>query len=146
VTEISPEVLRTASQLRAGIGPLVRRLRQLQNDGELTLSQASVLARLERSGPSTPGALAACEQIRPQSIAATVAALEQLGMVSRRGDPSDGRRVLVEATEAGRVWVHGLREQRAQRLARAIADSLSPVEQKQLAAAIPLLERIGQVV
>jgi DNA-binding MarR family transcriptional regulator len=146
VVTISADALRVANQLRSSLGPLVRRLRQIQNDGELSLSQASVLARLERDGAATPSALAEGEHIRPQSIAATVAVLEALGLVSRRGDPRDGRRVLVETTRAGRAWVHGSRQERDQRLAHAIAESLSDVEQKQLAAAIPLLERIGQVV
>ncbi len=66
------DVTRTAGQLQASLGLLVRRLRQIQRAGDLTLSQISVLARLERDGPATPGALAEAEQIRPQSIAATV--------------------------------------------------------------------------
>ena len=84
---IAPDVERAAGELRACLGPLVRRLRQVQVDGELTLSQVSVLVRLEREGPSTPGALAAVEQITPQSMGAILAALAQGGLVSRSGRP-----------------------------------------------------------
>jgi DNA-binding MarR family transcriptional regulator len=146
VTEVSAEILRAAGRLRACLGPLVRRLRQLQTTGELTLSQFAVLARLERDGPTTPSALATGEQIRPQSVAAMLTVLQARGLVSRRPDQSDGRRVVVSITDAGRAWVHGSRQQKAQRLAGAIADSFTPAEQRQLIDAIPLLERLGRVI
>jgi len=124
----------------------VRRLRQVHIDGEVTLSQASVLVRLEREGPSTPGALAAGEQIRPQSMGAILAALQDRGLVARSPDPSDGRRVLMSMTSAGRQSLQGVRQEKAKRLARAITEGLSPSEQRQLIDAIPLLERLGQLV
>jgi DNA-binding MarR family transcriptional regulator len=124
----------------------VRRLRQVHVDGEVTLSQASVLVRLEREGSSTPGALAAGEQIRPQSMGAILAALQDRGLVSRSPDPSDGRRVLMSMTAAGRQSLQGVRQEKARRLARAITEGLSPSEQRQLIDAIPLLERLGQLV
>jgi DNA-binding MarR family transcriptional regulator len=146
VTRIAPEVDRAAGELRACLGPLVRRLRQVHVDGEVTLSQASVLVRLEREGSSTPGALAAGEQIRPQSMGAILAALQDRGLVSRSPDPSDGRRVLMSMTAAGRQSLQGVRQEKARRLARAITEGLSPSEQRQLIDAIPLLERLGQLV
>ena len=131
--------------MRACLGPLVRRMRQIQEEGELTLSQVAVLSRLERDGPAAPGVLAEAEQIRPQSIAATLSALRDRGLVTRRPDIHDGRRVVVAITKAGQARVHGFRQEKAQRLAVAIAEGLTPAEQKRLIAAIPLLERIGQL-
>jgi DNA-binding MarR family transcriptional regulator len=144
VTMIAPDVERAAGELRACLGPLVRRLRQVQVDGELTLSQVSVLVRLEREGPSTPGALAAVEEITPQSMGSILAALAQGGLVSRADDPSDGRRVLISITSAGQESLQGVRHQRARRLARAITETLTPAEQRQLIEVIPLLERVVQ--
>jgi DNA-binding MarR family transcriptional regulator len=146
MVEVSAEVLRAAGRLRACLGPLVRRLRQIQAEGELTLSQASVLARLERDGPAAPGALAAGEHIRPQSVGATLAALEARGLVARRPDPGDGRRVVFSITKPGQVWVHGSRQEKAQWLAHAIGEGLTSVEQRQLISAIPLLERLAQFI
>lgn len=146
MTRIAPDVDRAAGELRACLGPLVRRLRQVHVDGELTLSQASVLVRLERDGPSTPGALAAEEQIRPQSMGAILAALQDRGLVARSPDPSDGRRVLMSMTPAGRQSLQGVRNEKARRLARAIAEGLTLSEQRQLFDAIPLLARLGQLV
>jgi DNA-binding MarR family transcriptional regulator len=146
VTTATSDLDRVAGDLSASLGLLVRRLRQVHVDGDLTLSQASVLVRLERDGPSTPGSLAAQEQITPQSMGAILAALQESGLVSRSGDPSDGRRVFVSVTGAGRESLQGVRDEKARRLARAMTDGFSPTEQRQLIDAIPLLQRLGQLV
>ena len=146
MTIATADLDRVAGDLSASLGLLVRRLRQVHVDGDLTLSQASVLVRLERDGPSTPGALAAREQITPQSMGAILAALQESGLVSRSGDPSDGRRVFVSITGAGRESLQGVRDEKARRLARAMTEGFSPTEQRQLIEAIPLLQRLGQLV
>jgi DNA-binding MarR family transcriptional regulator len=146
VTIATADLDRVAGDLSASLGLLVRRLRQVHVDGDLTLSQASVLVRLERDGPSTPGALAALEQITPQSMGAILAALQESALVSRSGDPSDGRRVFVSITGAGRESLQGVRDEKARRLARAMTEGFSPTEQRQLIEAIPLLQRLGQLV
>lgn len=133
---------RIATDLRAALGPLVRRLRQFKPDGELTLSQTSVLVRLNREGPVTASELAAAEGIRPQSVCTIVNALQDRGLVARDQDPADGRRILLSVTAAGVDGLHGARRERARWLAVGIAEELTPQEQEQLAAAIPLLERI----
>src|SRR5581483_851008 len=96
------DVERLAGELRVSIGLLVRRLRQTDAPGELTLPETSALARLDRGGPTTAGALAKQEQITPQSMGATIAALEQRGFLARATDPGDGRRVVLSITAAGR--------------------------------------------
>ncbi|WP_052397340.1 MarR family transcriptional regulator [Streptomyces sp. NRRL F-5123] len=133
---------RLAADLRAALGPLVRRLRQFRPGDELTLSQTSALVRLDREGPATASELATAEGIRPQSMATIVARLHERGLVTREADPRDGRRVVVTVSEAGRAGLRGSRQEKARRLTRAIADELTPEEQATLAAALPLLERI----
>ncbi|WP_232246775.1 MarR family winged helix-turn-helix transcriptional regulator [Kitasatospora mediocidica] len=140
---MSTDTARIAADLRACLGPLVRRLRQVKPDGELTLSQTSALVRLDRDGPATATELAAAEGIRPQSMGSIVATLLERGLVAREPDPSDGRRVVLSLTESGREGLRGAREERARRLTEAIDAELTPAEQQQLAAAIPLLERIS---
>lgn len=131
-----------ATDLRACLGPLMRRLRQVKPDDELTPSQTSVLVRLDREGPATPSRLAAGEGIRPQSMSAIVAALQDRGLVDRTPDPNDGRRVVVSLSEDGLKGLRGARRERSRRLTAAITDELTPAERAQLAAAVPLLERI----
>src|SRR5690349_615958 len=113
----SRESAQLAGQLKVAIGRVARRLRQAHEVGELTLSEVSVLSRLDRESPLPPGLLAESERVRPQAMAVTVATLERRGMVERTPDPDDRRRVLVVPTEAGRAVVRDRRSATVQRLA-----------------------------
>src|ERR1700761_3671132 len=108
-----PDVLEVASALLVSVGLLRRRLRQLQADGELTLPETAVLARLDRGGPTTASALAKVEQISPQSMGATVGALEARGLVVRHADPQDGRRSVLSMTDAGLALLRERRNAKA---------------------------------
>lgn len=133
-----------AAALRVSVGMLLRRLRQVRPDDELTLPESSALARLDRTGPATPGALAKVEQISPQSMGATLAALEARGLIGRRPDPADGRRVVLSVTEAGQELLRNKRGARVEQLAQALSAGFTAAELRQLAAAAPLLERLAQ--
>jgi len=133
-----------AGSLRLSLGLLIRRLRQVKSQGELTLPEISVLARLDRDGPTTVTALAKLEQISAQSMGATLAALETRGLVARASDPGDGRRVVMSATEAGLETLQTGRNARLQALARALAVAFSPAELETLREAAPLIERLAQ--
>jgi DNA-binding MarR family transcriptional regulator len=133
-----------AAALRASIGLVVRRLRLVRVEGELTLSESSALARLDRGGPATASALARLEQISPQSMGATLAALEGRGLVERAGDPEDGRRVVLSVTPAGRDVLSSRRAARTEGLARALSTEFTAAELEHLLAAAPLLERLAQ--
>jgi DNA-binding MarR family transcriptional regulator len=139
-----PDVGQVAAALRVSIGLLLRRLRQVQVEGELSLPESSALVRLDRGGPTTPGELAKLEQISPQSMGATLATLEAHGLVERRPDPRDGRRVVLSATEAGRDMLADRRNERTRQLAQALSAGFTPAELSQLMAAAPLLERLAQ--
>ena len=138
------DVDQVAGALRVSIGLLLRRLRQVQAQGELTLPETSALVRLDRGGPATPGALAKLEQISPQSMGATLGALELRGLVERRPDPEDGRRAVMSLTEAGRQTLWQRRNARTQQLAKALAAGFTRSELDQLMAAVPLIERLAQ--
>ena len=99
-----------AQEFRETLGRLVRRLRA--ESGQPPVGQLAVLGRLDREGPASTSDLAAAERMRPQSMAQNVRELEALGLVSRRPDPGDGRRILVELTEAGLAAVHASRARR----------------------------------
>ncbi len=139
-----PDVGQVAAALRVSIGLLLRRLRQVRVDGELTLPESSALVRLDRGGSATPGELAKLERISPQSMGATLAALEARGLVERRPDPRDGRRVVLSVTEAGRDVLRDKRNARAEQLAQALSAGFTPAELRQLMAVAPLLERLAQ--
>lgn len=132
-----------AFDLRLALARIVRRLRQAHEPGELTLSEISVLSRLDRDGPATPGALASGERVRPQAMGTTLAALEQRGLVARMPDPHDGRRVSMSATEAGRRILLDRRSASTRRMTRALAEAFTPEERRRLAEVIPLLDRLA---
>ena len=138
------DVTDVAGALRASIGLLLRRLRQVQAEGELTLPESAALTRLDRSGPSTASALARQEQISPQSMGASLGALEARGLVERRSDPRDRRRVVLSVTDSGRRVLQDKRNARTERLAKALSAGFTPSELRQLEAAAPLLERLAQ--
>jgi DNA-binding MarR family transcriptional regulator len=139
-----PDVTEVAAALRVSIGLLLRRMRQVRPDGELSLPETSALARLERSGPATSSALAKEEQISPQSMGATLAALEARGLVARQPDPDDGRRAVLTLTGAGQQVLRDKRSARVAQLAAALSSAFSPAEVLQLKAAAPLLERLAR--
>ncbi|HEY1572855.1 MAG TPA: MarR family transcriptional regulator [Pseudonocardiaceae bacterium] len=137
------DLLRAGCDLRVVLGRIVRRLRQHHEPGELTLSEISVLSRLDRYGPATPGALADDERVRPQAMGATLAVLEQRALVTRAADPHDGRRVLMSVNADGRRLLVDRRSANSQRMAAALTEGFSREEQRQLIAVIPLLERMA---
>ncbi len=139
-----PDVSDVAAALRASIGLLLRRLRQVRPDDELSLPEGSALTRLDRGGPATASALARQEQISPQSMGATLAALEARGLVERSPDPADGRRIVLSITGAGRQALQDKRSARVEQLARALSAGFTRTELNQLMAAAPLLERLAQ--
>jgi DNA-binding MarR family transcriptional regulator len=130
-----------ASELRAVLGQLVRRLRA---EHRFPLSQGAVLGRLDREGAQSVSDLAVAERVRPQSMAQTVGDLEGDGLVARRPDPDDGRRALVELTAEGTAALHADRRRREGWLARAIEEDLSPEEQVLLRDAVPLLRQLAE--
>src|ERR1039458_2602872 len=136
-----PDVTEVAAALRVSIGLLLRRLRQARPAGELSLPETSALARLDRSGPATSSALAKLEQISPQSMGATLAALGARDLVERRPDPDDGRGAELSRAGAGKRVRRDKRSSRVAQLPQALWGAFTPAEISQLMAAAPLLDR-----
>jgi DNA-binding MarR family transcriptional regulator len=142
--EVPAHVAESAGWIRAVVGQLHRRLRQVDNAGILTPSQSAVLNRLHRDGPATQGELAAAEHVRQQSMAATLGVLDELGYLARTPDPADRRRVVISLSEAGSDTVRGILQHRDEWLAQALVDALSPAEFDAVTHALPLLQRVAQ--
>ena len=134
------ETSHLASELRTVLGQLMRRLRV---ENRLPIGQASVIARLDREGPTWISDLAAADRVRPQSMAQTVGELEAQGFVTRRPDPLDGRRTMIELTEEGRTVLQADRALREGWLARAISQDLSTADQRTLQEAVDVLRRLA---
>lgn len=131
-----------AQSLRLAVGRLARRLRQ-RTLGELTPSQLSVLASLDRLGPLTLTALAGHEGVAGSSISGIVARLAEKGLVKRVPNPEDRRSTLVKPTEQGRAVLEKGRGERTAYLAERL-ERLSPDEREVLAEAVAILARMGE--
>jgi DNA-binding MarR family transcriptional regulator len=133
-----------ATDLRIVLSRLVRRLREQSTVGDLTKSQEAVLLRLDRDGSSTTTELARAEGMRPQSMAKTVQALQEAGLVAGSADPSDGRRTLLTLTDTARGHFRTGQIAKDDWLTRAIQHTLTPEEIDLLAASVPALRRLAQ--
>jgi DNA-binding MarR family transcriptional regulator len=131
-----------AAELRVALMRAARRLRAEKSDADLSDSQYSVLAMLERNGPSTPREIAAHERVQPPSMTRTLTALLELGLVTRTEHPSDRRQVLIAITEPGARTVRETRRRRDAWLARRLA-ALPQEEREVLARATEILRRIA---
>ncbi|HEY8334487.1 MAG TPA: MarR family transcriptional regulator [Tardiphaga sp.] len=136
----TPAVL--AAELGALIGQMKRRLRREASAGDFTQSQLAVLGRLDREGSATVSALARAEGVRPQSMGATVAALEAAGLLQGTPDPADGRQTILALTPACRDLIRAGRAARLDWLSHAIEARLSQAEQQQLADSVALLAKL----
>jgi DNA-binding MarR family transcriptional regulator len=136
---------RVSADLQVALGRVVRRLRQGHVPGDLTLSEASALSRLDTGGSASPSELAIDEHVRPQAMCTTLATLERRQLVARTPDPADGRRAVMSVTDAGRQLLIDRRGVKAERLARALAAGFTAAEQKQLADAAALLDRLADL-
>jgi DNA-binding MarR family transcriptional regulator len=136
------DLANAVSELRLVLGQL---LRQLRSENALSLSHLAVLGRLDRSGPQTTSRLAAAERMRPQSMAQTLTELRTEGLVQRRPDPTDGRQILVELSDAGKTFLAAERQRREGWLSQAIDDELTSAEQELLVDVVPLLRRLAEL-
>jgi DNA-binding MarR family transcriptional regulator len=134
-----------ATALLASVSLLVRRVRQVPTGTGLSMPERTALSCLDRSGPTTSAALAREVQITAQAMGATLSALRDRGLIERRPDPDDGRRVVLAVTEAGSQSLQDKRNARAELVAGALTSgAFTPTELEQLTAAAPLLERLAK--
>jgi DNA-binding MarR family transcriptional regulator len=133
-----------ADEVRQVVGALTRRLRAESAGHQLSPSELAALRRLQELGPSTTASLARAEMVKPQSMGATLAALEEQGFVARTADAADARCRNVSITAEGRRILAEGRAARQNWLARTIAERLDGEEQGTLLAAVDLLRRIAE--
>ena len=131
-----------AAEMRTVLRKLKLRYREQGGGNDLTLSQVSVLHRLEKDGAATVSSLARAEGMRPQSMSAIVTPLQGSGLVRGAPDPGDGRQTLMSLTPKCLKWIQKGRAARQDWLTTTISQKLSIHEQEKLRAAIELLTRL----
>ncbi|MFD2763654.1 MarR family winged helix-turn-helix transcriptional regulator [Micromonospora eburnea] len=132
-----------APQLRDAITRLNRRVRQARPVGDLTVTQVSALTSLNLAGALTPRELADVERVQPPTMTKIVAKLEERGLVQRTPHPTDGRQVILAATEGGRAVLEQFERARNEWLADRLA-ALTEEERDTLRRAANILQGIAR--
>ena len=118
------------------------RVREHGGGNDLTPSQSSVVLRLEKDGAATVSSLARAEGMRPQSMSAIVAPLQESGLIHGAPDPCDGRQTLMSLTPKCLKWLQEGRPARQDWIASSIARNLSVHEQEKLQQLLQMLARL----
>jgi DNA-binding MarR family transcriptional regulator len=131
--------------IAAGFARLYDGLRRLTPRDGLSLTAASVLRRLERSGPQRLCDLYAPEGVTQPAMTQLVTRLEKDGLAQRGSDPADGRVVIVSITEAGRAAVGRRRAANAVALSERLR-ALPAADHEAILAALPAMERLSDLI
>jgi DNA-binding MarR family transcriptional regulator len=131
-----------SAALRISVMRLARRLRAQRVDTDLTLSQMSALATVERHGPLPLGELAAYEKVQPPSMTRIVGVLVEHDVLDRASHATDGRQVVLSITDSGRELLREDRRRREAWLAQHLRH-LTSDEVELLRAAAPVLEKLA---
>ena len=140
---LSPSAVQASSEVRTVISRLRRRILKASEIEDITLGQASVLARLSGKDGVTASELAAADGVRHQSMTATIASLAAMGLVERNPDPGDGRRLLITLTPEGQRRVEEGRQARTEWLAGRLQDRCTEEERQAVIAAMAVLQRLA---
>jgi DNA-binding MarR family transcriptional regulator len=111
---------------------------------QISLTAASTLSTLDRTGPRRLTDLAVIEGVSQPSMSVLVTGLEGAGLAERQQDPADKRIVLVALTPAGSEYIRARRRAGAGTFADLI-DKLPDDEATALAAAVPALNRLREL-
>ena len=140
---------RDTAQLAVRLSVAVKRLRsRLREEAGMTssgftVSQLAILQRILDEGPMTAASLAAAEHVSQQSISQGVAILKDAGLVQGERDATDGRKVVISLTAAGRKMFESLLVSRKAWLVQAIDAMVPPQRRSDLDTTIELLETLA---
>jgi DNA-binding MarR family transcriptional regulator len=131
--------------IASGFARLYEGLRRLTPRDGLSLTAASVLRRLDRSGPQRLCDLCAPEGVTQPAMTQLVTRLERDGLARRGGNPADGRVVMVSVTDAGRAVVERRRAANAEALSERLR-ALSGADRAAILGALPAMERLSDLI
>ena len=132
-----------ASDLRVALLRIQRQLRS-KTASDITPSQSSALARIEQSGPVRLGSLAELEGTTAATMSRVIDSLAERHLIERVPDPLDGRASLVRLSPQGGALLHEIRVRYTEVLRAAMAE-LTVQEQQVLGRAVPVLERLSDL-
>lgn len=138
-----------AARLAAVISPLRRTLltvtRARADLPDIPDAQVEILRALPRGTVTSPGELASALGLRKSSVSNLLASMERSGLISRRPSPEDRRGVQVLASASALGHFESFDATSTSVITEA-ASRLEPEEQAVLAAAVPVLEKLRDIV
>jgi DNA-binding MarR family transcriptional regulator len=114
-----------------------------QQPRDISLTSASTLATLERTGPRRITDLAVIERVTQPAMTSLVRALERSGLAERHADPQDQRVVLIALTGEGAEYLRVRRRATAEEFVRLI-DKLPADDTVALLAATSALRQLHE--
>ena len=115
--------------------------RNLAAESDLTASQLLVMQHVARQGKALPSAIARAVDLKQATVTVLVKKLEEAGLVTRRRDTVDRRRVWVELTRDGEAVLDQSPDLLQNRFERAF-EGLEEWEQSMI---ITTLERVASM-
>jgi DNA-binding MarR family transcriptional regulator len=125
------------------MGSLIRRFRSAAASHEISLTESAVMRRLNIDGPATTADLARAESVKPQSMGATIAALEERGFVERHPHKTDGRQFNIALTPKGAAARDSAKDAKRTWLVEAVAQ-LSEKDRETLYKAGEIIRRLAE--
>jgi DNA-binding MarR family transcriptional regulator len=113
--------------------------RKLAQESELTTSQLLVLQHVSQRGRALPSEVARAVTLKQATVTVVVNKLEDTGLVTRKRDTDDRRRVWIELTNAGKAALENSPDLLQHRFVKGF-DNLEDWEQSMIIAA---LERVS---
>jgi DNA-binding MarR family transcriptional regulator len=135
--------IEVAAALRTVIHRLVKLLRrETHGEGQLSLTERSVMGSLYRNADLPPSTLAQQEKVSTQSMSQIVNHLYELELINKTPSGEDKRMVLLSLTPKGRAYVEDARQRKQEWLAHALQQHVSAGEEDVLMEAMKILTRI----
>lgn len=133
-----------ADRIHSAAIRILRRVRAEDQASGLSPPRLSALSVLVFAGPQTISALAQIEQVKAPTMSRLLKDMEYAGLISRRQDTKDERKVWIKATEKGERLMWRGRERRVRALATALM-GMSKEDRKILRQAAGLIETIARI-
>jgi DNA-binding MarR family transcriptional regulator len=143
--EGKPELELAASALNSGAIHLLRSMAAVDRLAGLTPARLSALSVLVFGGPRTLGALAGAEGVAGPTMTRIVDGLIGEGLAERRPHLTDGRAVMIVATEVGESLMRAAQRRRIEAIVSGLV-GLPAEERDLLVSAAALIDRVAAAV
>ncbi len=132
-----------ATELRTVVTRLVKKLRaHSPTRDKLSLTERSVVRQLDQHPHLLPSELAEMEKVTTQSMSQILRHLAERGYVLRQPSPTDGRKVHIVLSDAGRQLLQTARQERDEWLHAVLTEQCSAAELAALQQALPVLTKL----